>query len=335
MAAGLAAMLVSQSSAAASRTDGLLTGARPLPSLLALRPAEKERPAPATAARKPEAESDEAASVDETASGGEAILEPAARRRGEPGKDLQARPRKSASKPAKVSGPDGGDEEEDSPWSAEAELDFASRYLWHGIALSDGPVFQPTLKGTAYGFSLAASGNLVLANDPDQGKFTEAGLAVGYSYSYQRLTLEPALELLTYPNLELATTAQVELAVTLRILDELSLVSTHSLDVLGHRGGYFGDLGLSLEHAFDDRWSLEVGTGIGLGSARFNGAYLHVAKTTLDTWESELAVSWEPWAWLAVQPHAQLVVILDPALLPPTEASRVALVGGIAFSFRL
>ena len=52
------------------------------------------------------------------------------------------------------------DVDEDRLWEFSASATVASRYLWRGIQLSQGPVFQPEVGLSYAGFSLVAWGNV-------------------------------------------------------------------------------------------------------------------------------------------------------------------------------
>jgi uncharacterized protein (TIGR02001 family) len=66
---------------------------------------------------------------------------------------------------------------------------FMSRYMWRGIRLSDGPVYQASVTTTAKGFFLNVWGNV----DFNQKKLNETDLTISYSREIGKLTFESGL----------------------------------------------------------------------------------------------------------------------------------------------
>ncbi len=75
----------------------------------------------------------------------------------------------------------------------ELTLDFASKYVWHGLNLVNDPVLQPNLAFTYGRFSVSFWGNLELTgwNEPNfdrhpRGRFTEVDTTLEYSGSWAK-----------------------------------------------------------------------------------------------------------------------------------------------------
>ena len=81
--------------------------------------------------------------------------------------------------------------------SGGAETFFYSRYVSRGIALSDGPVFQPSAWLTLADFTLSYFGNYVLTKEKQQGRFNEADTSLAWVREWNRFIIEPKFTL--YP----------------------------------------------------------------------------------------------------------------------------------------
>src|SRR5262245_19688499 len=58
------------------------------------------------------------------------------------------------------------------------ETDFNSRYVWRGIALSQGPVEQTTAWVSISGFTFYTWGNMAFKNGPQRGGFNQGEFSV-------------------------------------------------------------------------------------------------------------------------------------------------------------
>jgi hypothetical protein len=81
-----------------------------------------------------------------------------------------------------------------------AEFGLASKYMWRGAALVDGPVFQPGVAVGVGGFSLGIWGNQDL-NDVNEtpGEFSEVDYVLDYTYESEKFDLSAGATLYTFP----------------------------------------------------------------------------------------------------------------------------------------
>jgi len=74
------------------------------------------------------------------------------------------------------------------------ELDFNSRYVWRGLASSDGPALQPDAWVTASGFTLNAWANVNLTTQAEQGGIDSASVSLAYEKEYAGFRFTPMVE---------------------------------------------------------------------------------------------------------------------------------------------
>lgn len=147
--------------------------------------------------------------------------------------------------------------------SGGVETDIASRYLFRGVPYSQGPVKQSTTWLTIKDLHLYSRGNLILGREPMQGRFNEIDVGVSYPRERLRLSWTPSFDCFFYRS-EKAVRAPpsaaptCEASVKLRYsLGKSSLFTEQIVDTGNYRGAYYGEAGVSHEHALSPRTVLE------------------------------------------------------------------------------
>ena len=79
------------------------------------------------------------------------------------------------------------DESEQSKIAYGVETDFNARYVFRGLAYSQGPVKQTSVWVTVAGFTAYAWGNFVLNRAPQRGEFNELDFGLSYQREWKRL----------------------------------------------------------------------------------------------------------------------------------------------------
>jgi hypothetical protein len=215
------------------------------------------------------------------------------------------------------------------PLSAGLEADLVSRYVWRGLALSDGPVLQPSVWASFAGLTLTPLANVAFREDSARAGLNELDLTLDYSRDVFDLTVDPSFAMYLYPNqADAAPTGELAVALSYPV-GPISIFTNHSVDLIAAPGAYFGDAGLSFENEFARNLSVEASARAGWASARFNDANLGVNRAALNMAGADLALSWSPGGWFYLRPHAALSVILDRELRAAV-ASPLLIAGGLA-----
>ena len=210
-----------------------------------------------------------------------------------------------------------------------AELDGNSRYVWRGLALSDGPVLQPSAWVSLAGFTLTPLANFAFREGDVPAEFNELDFTLDYSRDVFSLTVNPSFSVYLYPNQNDAPhTGELALALSYPV-GPVSIFSDHSVDLMATPGAYFGDAGLSFETEPIPSLTLEASAYAGWGSALFNEANVGVNRAALNVAGTDLALTWSPGGLFYLRPHAALSVLLDRELRAAVS-SPLLITGGLA-----
>ncbi|MCX7918179.1 MAG: hypothetical protein N3A72_00955 [bacterium] len=209
------------------------------------------------------------------------------------------------------------------------EMDFCSRYVWHGIPWSDGAVKQTSVWFVYRDLTVTFWDNYVLHNEPNHLQVNEFDLTVRYTKELGQFTLEPSFNYYWYPNQE-ASPSTGELAMKFAYaLDLVEFFSNHNVDVKEYHGAYFGDIGLAYSREINPIATFESSLSLGWGSSRFNETYVGLRKSALNVIQAELAVSYTPKHCIYFRPHLAVSRILDGALADQLKDTTLVY-GGIA-----
>jgi hypothetical protein len=212
--------------------------------------------------------------------------------------------------------------------SCGAELDGNSRYVWRGLALSDGPVLQPSAWVSLAGLTLTPWANFAFREGDARAGFNELDLTLDYSRDVSSLTVNPSFALYLYADEDAPSTGELALALSCP-LGPVSVFTDHSVDLIAAPGAYYGDAGLGFERGLACGLALEASASAGWGSARFNEANIGVNRAALNTAGADLALTWSPGGAFYLRPHAALSVLLDPELRSAVP-SPLLITGGLA-----
>jgi hypothetical protein len=220
--------------------------------------------------------------------------------------------------------------EDESPSWLGAEVEVDSRFVWRGIALSSGPVAQPSLWLSSAGLTAAIWANAALKEEGRRGRGTSMVPTLAYTAEWGAFEVEPGVMLYVASH-DPRTTAEGSLEAAYA-LDPFRLVSETKLDVAAQPGAYFGRLGVEYERA-SGRWALLAGAGLGWANTRFNATYLHAARSGVDVADAILSVRYELLEPLFLAPQAELSALV----VPSAQARREALIlhGGVVLGLEL
>ena len=128
--------------------------------------------------------------------------------------------------------------DKESTFTYGAEIDFNSRYVWRGLLLDDGPVWQPSAWISAFGFTLTAWSNVAMTDASGVAGLNSSGLTMTYNRDWEKLRLEAVLDAYTgqqAPDIEAQNTMESSLKLSYPV-GPLRIFTTHAFDVLAYRG---------------------------------------------------------------------------------------------------
>ena len=123
------------------------------------------------------------------------------------------------------------------------DLAFVNKYVWRGMLLTDGPVFQPAATLGYKGASVGVWGNLDLDDVNDtEGEFNEIDLVLDYTHSINEFSVSGGLIYYDFPNTDFRSTVELYVAAGVDILLQPCLTVYFDVD---QAEGIYGTLGLS------------------------------------------------------------------------------------------
>lgn len=163
-----------------------------------------------------------------------------------------------------------GAAEKDEP-TCGVEADLVSRFVFRGVALSRGPVVQPSVWGSIGGWTVTGWAN-VLLEDRQRHRLSAALASLEDEVSVGRLTIAPGVVVYDgWRGRREHVTAEASLDGAFDLGRGFHVVSTHAVDTASRPGAYFGTAGGEWRGE-DRRASIRARAEVAWGSARFNAA---------------------------------------------------------------
>lgn len=214
-------------------------------------------------------------------------------------------------------------------WGVEA--DFNSRYIWRGIAYTNGPVFQPSFWVTVRGTTVSMWSSMVLDNEAHRGYFDQLFFTVSRELGAGGWRIAPALQGYTWQGLGGESTANaLELSGRLsHPLGPVYFVSTQTVDVASFRGAFIADAGVEWKRSAR-RWSFVSSATAALANYTFNRTYVGADHAGMNYLQFALSATRKsPGGWY-VRPHVEVVTIVSDSV-SRALGNRALANAGLAF----
>ncbi len=176
---------------------------------------------------------------------------------------------------------------EGSPLTATVSANYFSKYIWRGQNVNDTSVLQPSVSGSAYGFTGSIWANIDLTNESqtapeNAGEFSEIDYSLDYSSGVpgvKKLGFSAGVIHYLFPNTSLKSTTEIYAGLNLKA--PLNPRFTWYGDVNSIEGNY---LQLSVGHSFEKLavWNNGYSLGLSLSgsvawaSAGYNRGYFGI-----------------------------------------------------------
>lgn len=193
-------------------------------------------------------------------------------------------------------------------WTWGAEVDWSSRYVWHGLPYSEGAVVWPSAWLSANGFTVGLWVNV----DPRyRPAFNEYDLSVGYERAIGRLTISGTLGRYTYRERsgDPGSTSEASVRAAYSI-GPGELFTTHAFDVEKYRGAYYLDIGYALERELTTKSLLRVDASVAFWT-KFAEEYNVPSDGPLGPVILDVALIQKLTAAVGVRPHITFTRLLD------------------------
>ena len=224
------------------------------------------------------------------------------------------------------------EEEEEGGVSFGAEVDFNAIYGWRGIALSSGPVAQPSVWASVKGVNLTGWASFTANGTDGFGSFQEFDFIADYELEAAGFAITPRVIAYLVPE---ASAGEIELEISHGIAGPVGAYLINSIGFAGAPGSYFGQVGIDAAHDFDSGLSLEAKAGLGVGNGIFNEFNLGLKETGLNALMAGAAASYYfADGLLYARLHAEFSDILD-GQLNAASAKPLIFNGGLAIGFEM
>ncbi len=157
--------------------------------------------------------------------------------------------------------------------------DFHSRYVWNGIAYSNGPVWQPSAQIEFHGFGASVQGNFVLNDEPNQGQFNEVDFTGYYGRKIKKIEIDFSMTYSIYPNDNPASLnfSQDELSGNLHLaypLGPINIFSDLNFFLYQPTGGFFWDIGIGYQKNLPLNFALSTSVLFGMSNGQYNREFI-------------------------------------------------------------
>ena len=217
--------------------------------------------------------------------------------------------------------------------TAGADVDVVSRYVWRGVPYSDGAAVQPSVWTSLHALTISLWSNLVVADRVDRGQFNHVFVSATYRADADRFTIEPTLQAYhtkAFGEVGAVTTAEGVVRISTDV-GAVRVFTNHSIDLRAYRGAYIGDAGIGHRRSIGARSAVTTEFAVSWATARYNSAFLGVAKGALNyaSLSGRVVIGLND-SW-SLRPHAELVPIVDTALRRALQ-SNVLFSAGVGLS---
>lgn len=193
------------------------------------------------------------------------------------------------------------------------EADFVSQYVWRGIALSEGPVLQPSMWFSFYGATITVWGNFVLNDEADQGQLNELDFNLGYLWEYKSFFGGPLFLFYLYPNQDAEHTGEWAAVLGFQ-KGPFKIFTAQAVDFIANPGAYFGLAGGSFEWDLHPKLAIKTSMGLGWANNVFNEANFGIAGTKLNLFAWTLDLTWYLKDPLYLRPHMKVTTLISSQL---------------------
>lgn len=208
-------------------------------------------------------------------------------------------------------------EKEGLPFSVGTDHAFLSKYVWRGLNLTDGTVWQPDAWVSAYGFTFNVWGNMDLTDINDhEGEFNEVDYTFNYAGEYDKLSYTGGVIHYAFPNTDFNSTWEAYGSLGYDTLLQPSLNVYYDFD---EADGFYGMLALG--HSFElpqvaesVTMSLDLSTHVGFASKNWNAFYYGAEETAFVDYVAGVTLPIGIGEHLTVSPSVSYSTVLDKTL---------------------
>jgi hypothetical protein len=196
---------------------------------------------------------------------------------------------------------------------------FCNKYMWRGICINQGLVFQPDAYISYGNFSLTAWSNWTLW-DINSENAHEVDFILTYSNSVFNFDIESSLIYYGLIDQESPNTGELLIGLSYP-LGDFSLFSGFSVDILAYGGAIYDELGVEYEKELSDKWTVSGSLLTGMANSLFNSYYLDVNKSAFNLVGANVTLTYSPVNDFYIDAHFQFNHTLDKELVQSLNAN--------------
>jgi hypothetical protein len=203
-------------------------------------------------------------------------------------------------------------------WKISTEFDTSSRYVWRGLEVSPNPVLQVSASLASGATSVTLWGNLRSDNSTTATAADEVDITFTRKLELGNLSLEFGSVGYLYPGQQgVSPTAEATIRL-IRAWGDFELAASLAVDYLDHPLATYGELSASISREVG-RSSLDGTVTLGLGSGRFNSAYVGLSRRGLNQVSLDIGASFDLGGGSYIRPHLGFSSLLDSQLRRSVE----------------
>jgi hypothetical protein len=197
---------------------------------------------------------------------------------------------------------------------------FSNKYMWRGMCYNQGLVFQPDAYISYDHFSLTTWNNWTIW-DINSVNAHEVDLILTYSNSIFNFDIESSLNYYGFIDQDsVPNTAELLIGLSYP-LDNFTLFTRFSVDILANGGAIYDELGVEYEKELSDKWTISGSLMTGIASKKFNENYLSIKKNAFNLVGANAILTYSPVNDFFIDAHFQFNHTLDQELIPSLNAN--------------
>jgi hypothetical protein len=213
-------------------------------------------------------------------------------------------------------------------------FDFYSKYVWRGIVLTDGAVFQPVAWISLGNLSLSLFTNINVDKGDKPSNLDEVDAQLNYGFEFGKFRLEPGVQLYLFPlEGDGPNTAEGYLKLSYHH-KSLSIFTVNNIDFWNNIGSYYGEGGVGIDNKLAKYLIYSLSLKCSWSNAKFNEANYNISKQTLNLVSLSQSLTYNVNPYFSVTPVLEIQSILDPDLRATYEQSTIFNLGiSITFEY--
>ena len=203
------------------------------------------------------------------------------------------------------------------------ESDFASKYVWRGLAFSSGAVTQNSIWISEWGLTGSVWSNYDVGSRVVHPRLNEFDFSLDYESSFHKFDIQSSLQSYVYPDQADAPSTgefSINLSYGFPILQPFTI---QTFDLKAYRGAYFGEFGFKANHDISEKLSADLTIEMGWGSKKFNQAYIGDVGSAIELASSQGELTWSLLKSLYLQPHLGVTTLINRDIRAQVEKATL------------